>query len=422
MRTADSPKTLLPVLGLIFVTLLFVMFVFEWTKQALDPGISAWESHTVTIIFTSVMALFVVYLPLRASYREQQRAREAEERFQKTEAQYRSFVESVDDSIYTVDRECRYLMINKKHLDRRGLSSLGYAGKSYGDLHAPAETKIFEDQVRLVVAGRRPVQAEYEDDGRYFLRSLYPVTDPATGEVSAVTVISSEITEHKRAEESLALANKKLLLLLGITRHDIRNQLLSLNGYLELSRESLSDRDRTADFIDRELAIAGTITQQISFTSDYEEMGAKVPAWQNVSAKIKKIAGLLPLKGVTVDAGDPALEILADPLLEKVFYNLIDNALRYGGETLTAIRVSSAIRDGGLVLVFEDNGAGIPAGEKNEIFLRGYGKNTGLGLFLAREILSLTGIGIKETGTEGHGARFEMTVPEGAYRFVPRVP
>jgi signal transduction histidine kinase len=47
-------------------------------------------------------------------------------------------------------------------------------------------------------------------------------------------------------------------------------------------------------------------------------------------------------------------------------------------------------------------------------------KNTGLGLFLSREILAITGITITENGTPGKGARFEITVPEGMYRFVKK--
>jgi signal transduction histidine kinase len=69
------------------------------------------------------------------------------------------------------------------------------------------------------------------------------------------------------------------------------------------------------------------------------------------------------------------------------------------------------------VLVFEDDGAGIPAPMKEKIFERRYEDKTGVGLFLAREILSITGITIQETGTEGKGARFEMTVPKGMFRF-----
>jgi signal transduction histidine kinase len=47
------------------------------------------------------------------------------------------------------------------------------------------------------------------------------------------------------------------------------------------------------------------------------------------------------------------------------------------------------------------------------IFEQGFGKNTGLGLFLSREILAITGITITENGVPGKGARFEITVPRG---------
>ncbi len=64
----------------------------------------------------------------------------------------------------------------------------------------------------------------------------------------------------------------------------------------------------------------------------------------------------------------------------------------------------------------EDDGEGVPADEKEKIFERGFGKNTGLGLFISREILDITGITIRETGVPGKGARFEMAVPKGTYR------
>jgi signal transduction histidine kinase len=65
----------------------------------------------------------------------------------------------------------------------------------------------------------------------------------------------------------------------------------------------------------------------------------------------------------------------------------------------------------GIRIVWEDNGTGVPDGEKEHIFERGFGNNTGLGLFLCREILAITGIGIHETGVSGNGARFEITIP-----------
>jgi signal transduction histidine kinase len=108
-------------------------------------------------------------------------------------------------------------------------------------------------------------------------------------------------------------------------------------------------------------------------------------------------------------------EVFADPLVVKVFYNLMDNALRYGGK-ITTIRFSVQESGDDSLIVCEDDGDGVPANEKEKIFDRGFGKNTGLGLALALEILAITGITITEAGVPGIGARFEITVPKEAWR------
>lgn len=110
-------------------------------------------------------------------------------------------------------------------------------------------------------------------------------------------------------------------------------------------------------------------------------------------------------------------EIYADPMVEKVFYNLVDNAIRYGG-SVTKIRFFLLVSDEGFTLVCEDDGVGIPDDQKVQIFKHGVGRNTGMGLFLSREILGITGITILENGIYGSGARFEIQIPRGAYRFV----
>ena len=114
MSRTKEHEALYPALAVVFFSMLVIMFLFEFTKQALIPAISIWESHAITIVVTSVMAILIIYFPLRSSYREQQKAeealrlrQEAEENLRTSEMQYRSFVESVEDSIYTVDRDTR---------------------------------------------------------------------------------------------------------------------------------------------------------------------------------------------------------------------------------------------------------------------------------------------------------------------------
>jgi signal transduction histidine kinase len=110
------------------------------------------------------------------------------------------------------------------------------------------------------------------------------------------------------------------------------------------------------------------------------------------------------------------IEIFADPLLERVFFNLFDNAARHGG-TGISITIRCERDPESLLIIVEDDGTGIPGNEKEKIFERGFGKNSGLGLFLAKEILAISGISIRETGIPGKGARFEMLVPKSALRF-----
>jgi signal transduction histidine kinase len=103
-------------------------------------------------------------------------------------------------------------------------------------------------------------------------------------------------------------------------------------------------------------------------------------------------------------------------MFDRVIYNLIENSLRHGGR-VSRISCDVRIDDTFALLTYSDDGSGVPAADKEKIFARGYGKNTGLGLFLTREILSLTGIEIREIGTLGEGACFEMKIPQGKWRF-----
>jgi PAS domain S-box-containing protein len=237
------------------------------------------------------------------------------------------------------------------------------------------------------------------------------------GKVIATIAQGLEITERKQAEFALALANRKLNLLSRITRHDILNQLAILQGYLELSSTLPDLPAAQKDLIGQEQKTANTIRHQILFTRDYQNMGMKAPAWQNISATFRHAVTRHDTRDIKVDVGQAEVEVFADPLFEKVADNLIDNALRYGGSSLRSIRISSQETGPGLTITCEDDGEGILPEDRIHLFERGFGKHTGLGLFLSREILSITGIAIAETSVADKGARFEIHVPKGLYRF-----
>jgi len=132
--------------------------------------------------------------------------RRAEEELRKSEERYRSLVESTEDSVYLVDRNCRYLFMNEKHLSRLGLSRERdkFMGRPYSDFHSAEATREFAEKVNRVFDTGISLQHEYKDDGgRWYLKTLSPVKDPETGRVIAVTVVSKDITGLKRMEEEL---------------------------------------------------------------------------------------------------------------------------------------------------------------------------------------------------------------------------
>jgi PAS domain S-box-containing protein len=223
-----------------------------------------------------------------------------------------------------------------------------------------------------------------------------------------------DITERKRVEEALQQASKKLNLLSSITRHDINYQIMVLLGNLELL-EKKETETYTGVHLMQAKAAAERISTAIKFTKTYEDIGAHAPIWLEARTLVRTSARDIPLRHVKVTNDVPeGVEVFADPLIHKVFNNLIDNAVRHGGAI--TIRFSIEEVEGARAIVCEDDGIGISTEMKEKLFTRGFGKSHSLGLFLSREILSITGITIEEMGEPGKGVKFVMTVPQGGIR------
>ncbi|NLV26142.1 MAG: PAS domain-containing protein [Methanomicrobiales archaeon] len=245
---------------------------------------------------------------------------------------------------------------------------------------------------------------------RYFSVRVRAVFDE-DGKLIKTHGANQDITGQKYIEEALLRANNQLNLLSGITRHDILNNISIFHGYLKLL-EIDCDNPEMHGYIRKMTESINKIQYQIEFSRVYQDLGSQKPLWISLDSVLLRTS--LP-ETVHFSGNVSGISVFADPILEKVFYNLLDNSTRHGNN-VTEISVFTQEENRSLIIVYEDNGVGIPQEEKEIIFERGYGKNTGHGLFLVREILQLTNISIRETGTFGKGARFEITVPSGLYR------
>jgi len=349
-------------------------------------------------------------------------SRQAERALRESEAKFCSLIESIPDVIWTTASDGRTVFISPRVETVCGFTPEEiYRGGDtvwLGRIH-PDDVEPVKEQFRALFERKNLFDIEYriqrKDQSWIWVHDRALTTYEKNG-IWYADGIFADVTGRKLAKDALTAANKKLTLLSSITRHDINNQLMVLQGYLSILKKKQSD-PTLSNYFEQ----AGTATKRISavirFTKEYESIGVNTPAWQDCRTLVDTAAKQAPL-GQVIVKNDLSLgtEVFADLLFEGVFYNLFDNTLRYGGDQLKTIRISSQESDASLTIIYEDDGVGITAEDKKHLFTHGFGKNTGIGLFLAREILSITGIAITENGIPGKGARFEITVPNGTWR------
>ena len=340
----------------------------------------------------------------------------AEQALQESEKQYRTLLDKIPELILVhQDGLIRYV-------NPAATKTLGYLTSEV--LNRPLTNFVPpEYHDRIVTASRRRINGETVEP--YEIELLGKDRSRRTVIISgslilfdgapASLVVLMDITERKQMEEALQQALKKLHMLSSITRHDILNQLIGVRTYHELIKGREKDPELLKLLRKADVSL-DAIWEQIDFTRNYENLGVQTPRWQNVAEIFLSATSKLPLGAIAIDVRVSGLEVYADPLIEKVFYNLVENSLRHGGHVTSLVLSAKEIPDG-IIVMYRDNGVGIAIENKNKLFQKGFGKHTGLGLFLSREILLNTGITIAETGKPGTGIRFEILVPKGAYRF-----
>jgi len=325
----------------------------------------------------------------------------------------RSFVNAIPGPAFLVGKGGEIVTANRAFWERHGKGVGCPPGTPITSLIDKETAQAIMDRVDDALRLGKRSRFEMAHSSSSLLVDICPACD-SHGVFSRAAVFFVDITDHKRAQETLAQYNRKLTLLCRVIRHDAGPLLAALRNYLGLMEKQTEDplvrtyiykEERNLDILENVLALAG----------DCHATGMQPPAWQDVGTVIKKVAGVHDLRNVTIYLDCGGLMVLADPLLEKVFSVLIQNSLQHGGR-VTRVSFSYRKEGDGIVLVCEDDGAGIAQDRKEVIFEGEAGENKGSGLFFAREILSMAGFSIRETGNPGEGARFEIGMPRGSFR------
>ncbi|NMB78306.1 MAG: PAS domain S-box protein [Methanomicrobiales archaeon] len=342
--------------------------------------------------------------------------RKIEKALVESEAKYRALVENIAEVIFTVNDSDVITYVSPAIKNLTGYAPSDMTGKKLQDFIFAEDMVPFEKGLGQT---RRGIATPFE------IRLMTMHSSVRWVQISGRTLagkpsgggfhgVIADIHERKRVEDALRHANKQIILLTSITRHDILNGITTMRLALELIKnEPLNDKLK--HFVEQQEKVIAQIQHQINFTRDYQNIGVRPPKWKDAGERFTTAAASLAPGTVTIESDVKNIEVFSDDLIERVFANLIENTLEHG-QKATAIRFSSQIHGRDLLLIYEDDGVGIPQEEKELVFEHTRRGRISYGLFFAREVLAITGLSIRETGEPGNGVRFEILVPEGLFR------
>jgi hypothetical protein len=287
---------------------------------------------------------------------------------------------------------------------------------------------IVDDQPSILAAIKKstynPKQNRFEYIWTFYvsekMRALHlkgtVLCDPDTSDPIRVIGMGEDYTEFMRDKVALIQTTRSLRVFSLVSHNAVETgaeQQLAIMNTIS-NKEGLSDDVQL--FVDNILTSLNSIITLCTFSKTYADIGYNEPRWIPLQSAITNFSNHLSYSKVNIEYEIEDVEIYADLMFVTVLYNLFDNSIRHG-ERVTTIKIKTVEDNGSLIISYEDNGIGLTEDEKKTLFVRGVGKNSGLGMFLSREILSMTDIEIEEVGKEGVGVVFLITVHPGYYRF-----
>ncbi len=343
-------------------------------------------------------------------YKDITAQKKAERELEEARTHFQTLFNLMVDPVAIVDKKGRILDTTKSAVEATGFKKEELIGKNFLRTRiATTKSKallVKNLAKRMMGMHMAPYEVEMlTKDGRKLLYEVNALKIEYKGK-PADLVVFRDVSERKKMEEKLRVVGK-------LTRHDVRNKLSVITGNAFLARNKVDNPETLGYLEDIEFACQ-QIEGIFDFARAYERLGVEKSSYMNVERTFSEAAALFPnLSGIEVIRNCPQLTVLADSLLRQVFYNLIDNSIRYG-ERVSQIQMYCAERADEIELIYEDNGIGVADTEKEKIFAEGYGKGTGYGLYLIKKVCGVYGWTIEETGEEGKGAQFTMTIPKNS--------
>jgi len=210
-----------------------IAFLSEFKKRAIDKPFIIFTGRSredVVIKALNTGADFylqktgeaaIQFAELRNMIQQSVMRKRVEDALIRSEVNYRTIVESTNDSIYMVNRNSQYLFMNSHHQKRLGITGKNYEGRNYSEFHTPEETEKFNASVKRCIDTGQTTQEEYQHNDRWFIRRMSPVRNEALARYFAITITSTEVTERKKMEEALRVSEENYRIIVEATQDSI---------------------------------------------------------------------------------------------------------------------------------------------------------------------------------------------------------
>jgi PAS domain S-box-containing protein len=370
-----------------------------------------WHNHVVTDENGDPLAVFSQFQDvtdrrrrIEELNRETERLERTRDRLRAVRNRYRALIHSFPDGgVFMFDRDLTYTVAGGQGLADIGLTTDDFLGQTPFDLFDEDVAEETAEYYRRALDGE---EATYEQqlDAGWWRVLVIPVRNDE-GEVVSGLAVSRDVTDEKRRIETLNRQKERLEEFASLVSHDLRNPLNVAEGRLELARAEYDDdhlaavaraHDRMRRLIEDLLTLAQT-ERAVESTSPQSLAFVAKAAWQNVDTAEATLE-IATERSVLADRGR----------LQRLFENLVRNAVEHGGKTVT-VTVGTLPDDEGFFIT--DDGPGIPPEDRETVFETGYSTaddGTGFGLQIVEQAAAAHGWEVKLTERAGGGARFEF--------------
>ena len=320
---------------------------------------------------------------------------------------FRRAVESTAHAVFITDHSGRIEYVNQAFVDVTGYEPQDAIGRTPRILKSgEMDAEYYEELWTTILSGdtwteeivnRRKCGERYHAS-----QTISPIiTD---GEVSAFVAVQADISDRKQREETLRTQNERLDQFSSVVSHDLRNPLNVAEGRLELAREECDSdhleavsraHDRMGSLIEDLL----TLAREGETVTDVEPVDLATMATDCWATIETADATLITEAEGTIYA--------TESRLKQLFENFYRNAIEHGSADVT---VTVAELDDGFVV--EDDGAGIPEDDRDDVLEAGYSTardGTGFGLNIVTQVVDAHDWGLRVTESASGGARFEIT-------------